>query len=108
MTKSQLVEVLAKTHGITVKAAEIAVNVALESMAGALVEGHRIELRGFGSWKVKQYGDYTGRNPRNGDAVDVAPKKLPIFKQGKSLKDRLNRGEENEPVENAVGEQRTG
>jgi len=74
------------------KAAEIAVDVAIESIAGALAHGNRIEIRGLGSFKVKKYDGYDGRNPRSGEKIEVKPKKLPFFKVGKELKDRLNGG----------------
>ncbi len=90
MTKSELIERLAQAEGITVKAAEVAVNTVLSSMEEALVEGDRIEIRGLGSFKIKLYGEYKGRNPKTGEFIRVKPKKMPFFKPGKELKDRLN------------------
>ncbi|MDY6910727.1 MAG: HU family DNA-binding protein [Thermodesulfobacteriota bacterium] len=90
MTKSQLIEALAKAEGITLKAAETAVNVTFESMEKALIQGDRVEIRGFGSFKVKQYGGYKGRNPKTGELIEVNPKKLPFFKVGKELKERVD------------------
>ncbi len=66
MTKSQLIETLAKTEGVTLKAAEQAVNIAFESMERALENSDRVEIRGFGSFKVKIYDGYKGRNPKTG------------------------------------------
>jgi integration host factor subunit beta len=97
MTKSQLIEALATAEGITVKAAEIAVDVAIDSIASALVHGNRIEIRGLGSFKVKNYDGYDGRNPKSGEKIEVKPKKLPFFKVGKELKDRLNGGDYADP-----------
>ena len=57
----------------------------------ALVDGDRVEIRGFGSFKVKDYRGYTGRNPKSGDVVNVAPKRLPFFRPGKELKELLNK-----------------
>ncbi|MDR3567896.1 MAG: integration host factor subunit beta [Syntrophobacteraceae bacterium] len=90
MTKSELIEALAKAEGITLKAAEIAVNVTFESMEQALVRSDRLEIRGFGSFKVKDYEGYKGRNPKTGALIEVSSKKLPFFKVGKELKERVN------------------
>ena len=90
MTKSELIEALAKAEGITLKSAEIAVNVAFQSMEQALVNSDRLEIRGFGSFKVKDYEGYKGRNPKTGALIEVASKKLPFFKVGKELKERVN------------------
>jgi integration host factor subunit beta len=95
MTKSELVEKLAKTEGITVKAAETAVNVTFENMAKTLEQAGRIEIRGFGSFKVKNYEGYSGRNPKTGELITVEAKKLPFFKVGKELKERVD-GEKEE------------
>ncbi|MBC7358420.1 integration host factor subunit beta [Desulfacinum infernum DSM 9756] len=92
MTKSQLIEALAKAEGITLKAAELAVNVAFESMEKALIQGDRVEIRGFGSFKVKDYEGYKGRNPKTGELIEVKPKRLPFFKVGKELKERVDSG----------------
>ncbi|MGC8494994.1 MAG: HU family DNA-binding protein [Syntrophobacteraceae bacterium] len=93
MTKSELIEALAKAEGITLKAAEIAVNVTFQSMEQALVRSDRLEIRGFGSFKVKDYEGYKGRNPKTGALIEVSSKKLPFFKVGKELKERVNEAE---------------
>ena len=62
----------------------------LDSMKESLLEGGRVEIRGFGSFKVKEYGSYAGRNPRTGEKVAVEPKRLPFFRAGKELKEYLN------------------
>ena len=90
MTKSQLIETLAKTEGITLKAAEQAVNIAFESMERALEKSDRVEIRGFGSFKVKIYDGYKGRNPKTGEIIEVKAKRLPFFKVGKELKERVD------------------
>jgi len=59
-------------------------------MEEALVKGERVEIRGLGSFKVKNYDGYTGRNPKTGEMINVAPKKLPFFKVGKELKERVD------------------
>lgn len=91
MTKSQLIEALARAEGITLKAAEVAVNVTFESMEKALMQGDRVEIRGFGSFKVKNYDGYKGRNPKTGELIEVRPKRLPFFKVGKELKERVDK-----------------
>jgi integration host factor subunit beta len=90
MTKSQLIEALAKAEGITLKAAETAVNVTFQSMEQALIKTDRLEIRGFGSFKVKLYDGYKGRNPKTGELIEVKFKKLPFFKVGKELRERVN------------------
>lgn len=90
MTKSMLIEALARAEGITLKAAELAVNVTFESMETALIDGDRVEIRGFGSFKVKSYDGYKGRNPKTGELIEVHPKQLPFFKVGKELKERVD------------------
>ena len=74
------------------KQAEIAVNTIFDSMTEALIRGERVEIRGFGSFTNRHYGAYTGRNPKTGDPVQVPPKRLPFFKVGKDLRDRVNDG----------------
>jgi integration host factor subunit beta len=96
MTKSQLIEALAKAEGITLKAAETAVNVTFHSMEQALIRTDRLEIRGFGSFKVKEYDGYKGRNPKTGELIEVKFKKLPFFKVGKELRERVNNSQEEE------------
>lgn len=91
MNKSQLIEQLAKDEGLTVKNAASVLNVICESMAEALAQGDRVEIRGFGSFKVKDYGSYQGRNPKTGQLIKVREKRLPYFKVGKELKERVDR-----------------
>jgi integration host factor subunit beta len=91
MNKSQLIEALAKAENITLKKAEMVVNAVFENMADALVQKERIEIRGFGSFKVKFYDGYKGRNPKTGDLIKVDGKKLPFFKVGKELRERVDR-----------------
>ena len=85
MNKSQLIEALAKHENLTLKKAEMAVNAIFENIVEALVGNERIEIRGFGSFKVKFYNGYKGRNPKTGDIIEVEGKKLPFFKVGKEL-----------------------
>lgn len=92
MTRSELVEALAKKTEMTKSRADSVVGCIFDMMAEAIGRGEKIELRGFGSFTVRQYKPYKGRNPRSGKAVSVAEKRLPVFKAGTSLKALLNRG----------------
>jgi integration host factor subunit beta len=90
MNKSELVESLANKKNLTYKKSEEIINLIFDSMTDALVEGGRIEIRGFGSFVVKDYKAYMGRNPKTGEVIQVHPKKLPFFKVGKELRERVN------------------
>ncbi|MEN8140829.1 MAG: HU family DNA-binding protein [Thermodesulfobacteriota bacterium] len=91
MNKSELIEAMAEEMDLTpVEAAEM-VNTILESMSDTLVSGNHIEIRGFGSFVVKDYESYKGRNPKTGEKIKVPPKKLPFFKVGKELRESVNR-----------------
>jgi integration host factor subunit beta len=90
MNKSELVEALANENGLTYKKAEEIVNLIFDSMAETLSDGGRIEIRGFGSFVVKDYKSYMGRNPKTGEVIKVRPKRLPFFKVGKELRERVN------------------
>jgi integration host factor subunit beta len=89
MNKSELIETLAAQKGLSYKKAEEIVNTIFDSMTNALISGGRIEIRGFGSFVVNEYKAYTGRNPKTGESIKVKPKKLPFFKVGKELKERV-------------------
>ncbi len=90
MNKSDLIGELSRVRGITLKQAEIVVNSTFKMMTESLANGGRIEVRGFGSFKVKAYEGFTGRNPKTKEPIEVEPKKLPVFKVGKELHERLN------------------
>ncbi|MDY0061033.1 MAG: HU family DNA-binding protein [Myxococcota bacterium] len=90
MNKSKLIELVAEQSEISKKNAEQAVNVIFTTLKDALIEGERIEIRGFGSFITKEYRAYTGRNPRTGRAIHVPAKRLPFFKVGKDLRERIN------------------
>ncbi len=89
MNKSEMIEVLATQKGLSFKKAEEIINTIFESMTTALLDGDRIEIRGFGSFVVNDYKAYMGRNPKTGESIAVKPKKLPFFKVGKDLKERI-------------------
>ncbi len=91
MNKSELIESVAEKAKITKKRAEDVVNLIFDLMVDAIVRGDRIEIRGLGSFMVKEYGSYIGRNPRTGESIQVKPKKLPFFKVGKELKERVDK-----------------
>ena len=91
MTKAELVEEVARSTELTKKHAEIIVNTVFESIVESLKAGEKIELRGFGSFRIRRRGSRVGRNPKTGDKVDVPPKKVPYFKPGKELKELINR-----------------
>ncbi|MBI2340358.1 MAG: integration host factor subunit beta [Deltaproteobacteria bacterium] len=90
MNKSGLIDVVAEKVKLPRKRAEDVVNLVFDSMTGALAKGGRIEIRGFGSFVCRQYESYKGRNPRTGQSIEVKPKKLPFFKVGKELKERVD------------------
>ena len=90
MTKSDLIQALAEQMSIPAKDAKSIVDTIIGTMTDALAEGRGVELRGFGSFQVREYEGYTGRNPKSGELIKVAPKKLPFFKVGKDLRDRIN------------------
>jgi integration host factor subunit beta len=92
MTKSELIDAVARRTKITKSRAELVVNCIFESMTAALERGEGIEIRGFGSFTVREYEPYTGRNPRTGEPVPVLNKRLPFFKVGKELKELVNQG----------------
>jgi integration host factor subunit beta len=93
MTKSQLIEVVAQKTNITKSRAESVVNGVFDAMVSALEHSEGIEIRGFGSFTIRQYDSYSGRNPRTGKTVSVPKKKLPFFKVGKGLKALLHEGD---------------
>lgn len=90
MNKSELVEALSIKKNLTYKKSEQIVNLVFDSMADALINDDRIEIRGFGSFMVKDYKAYMGRNPKTGEVIEVKPKKLPFFKVGKELRERVD------------------
>lgn len=90
MNRSELIQILSEKIKISNEEASLIVNTFFESMRNAMLQGDRVEIRGFGSFKVKQYGSYAGRNPKTGEFVQVKPKKMPVFKAGKGLLDDLN------------------
>ena len=91
MTKSDLIDALSTKKNLTEKNASEIVNLIMDGFTDTLKKGGRIEIRGFGSFSVREYDGYTGRNPKTGKKTEVGPKRLPFFKVGKELKERVNR-----------------
>ncbi len=90
MNKSDLIEKVVEQINLPKKRAELIVNLLFDAMTQALAEGERIEIRGFGSFISKQYRARTGRNPRTGQTIPVPEKRLPFFKVGKELRERVD------------------
>lgn len=90
MTKAELVEDVAHAAELTKKDAERLVEIVFESIIDTLNQGEKIELRGFGSFRVRERGARRGRNPKTGDPVDIPAKRVPYFKPGKELKELIN------------------
>jgi integration host factor subunit beta len=93
MTKAELVEEVAHKTGLPKKQAEIIVNTVFESIVDSLKSGEKIELRGFGSFRIRHRGARVGRNPKTGEKVPVPAKRIPYFKPGKHLRELLNEGD---------------
>mgnify|MGYP001336761887 CR=1 FL=1 len=93
MTKSDLIEALAAKQKLTEKQATGIINLIFNGFTEALKNGDRIEIRGFGSYSIREYNSYEGRNPKTGEKTAVEKKKLPFFKVGKELKEMVNSDE---------------
>ncbi len=90
MNKSDLIDALAKKAQLPIRKSEEIVNLAFDTMSRSLIKGDRIEIRGFGSFQLREYRDYTGRNPNTGEKIAVSGKKLPFFKAGKELREKVD------------------
>ncbi len=90
MNKADLIEELRGQNEFSRRQADQIVELFFKELTNSLAEGERVEIRGFGSFFVKNYKSYTGRNPKTGELVDVRPKKLPFFKCGKELRMRVD------------------
>ena len=91
LTKAELVDEVARAVQLTKKQAEAIVNIVFDSIVDSLRSGEKIELRGFGSFRLRSRKSRTGRNPKTGEKVEVPSKKIPYFKPGKELKELINR-----------------
>ena len=90
MNKVDLIQALKDSNKLSKSESEKIVTLFFDILAEALAQGDRVEIRGLCSFFVKEYGGYTGRNPKTGEKIKIAPKKLPFFKVGKELKDRVD------------------
>ncbi|MGZ5432987.1 MAG: integration host factor subunit beta [Thermoanaerobaculia bacterium] len=105
MTKAELVDEVARVVQLTKKQAETIVNIVFDSIVDSLRAGQKIELRGFGSFRLRSRKSRTGRNPKTGEKVEVPSKKIPYFKPGKELKELINKAlseQESEPPAEAA------
>jgi len=91
MNKLELIQALKNTADLSKSEAAAVVDLFFNEMADALAKGDRVEIRGLCSFFVKEYDGYTGRNPKTGERVKIKPKKLPVFRPGKELKERVDR-----------------
>ena len=89
MTRSELIDQLAKKTKTPIHIAEKIIHIVFDGMSDALIAGNRIEIRGFGSFVIREYAGRSGRNPKTGDPIPFKPKKLPFFKVGKELKEMV-------------------
>jgi integration host factor subunit beta len=108
MTKAELVDEVARVVSLTKKQAETIVNIVFDSIVDSLRSGQKIELRGFGSFRLRSRKSRTGRNPKTGEKVDVPSKKIPYFKPGKELKELINKALESATVTEATASQDSG
>ena len=93
MTKSSLIEKLSENiEGLTKKQTEVIVDTVFDSIKNALAKGEKVEIRGFGNFKLRSRKARKARNPKTGESVEVPPKKVPYFKVGKELREMINRG----------------
>ena len=90
MTKADLVDEVAKIANLTKKETELIVNTIFDNVSAALAQGDKVELRGFGSFRVRRRNPRKGRNPKTGSSVSVPEKRVPFFKVGKRLKELVN------------------
>ena len=90
MVKSELIERLSNRAGITLSKAEELIDLFFDSMSDALCKGGRVEIRGFGAFSVKEYKSYVGRNPKTGEEVRVPAKRLPVWRTGTELRQRVD------------------
>ncbi|MBP1747692.1 MAG: histone family protein DNA-binding protein [Deltaproteobacteria bacterium] len=89
MNKMDIINKLATDINVNQKIAKIAVDTIIDSIKKAIIDNERVEIRGFGSFTLREYKAYRGRNPKSGETVQVEPKRLPYFKVGKELKEMV-------------------
>ena len=91
MNKTELIAAVAEQAALSKKDAEKAINAVVASITGALADGDKVQLVGFSTFEVRERGARTGKNPRTGEAINIAASKVPAFKAGKALKDTVNK-----------------
>ena len=89
MNKSDLIKCLSNEVNLPFRLAEFVVDEFFDAMTEALIQNEGVEIRGFGSFTIREYDSYTGRNPKTGEKIAVSPKRLPFFKVGKELRERV-------------------
>lgn len=89
MNKTELIAAVAEKADLSKKDAEAAITAAVEAITGALIEGEKVQLVGFGSFEVKTRAAHVGRNPKTGEEIPISEARLPVFKAGKALKDAV-------------------
>jgi integration host factor subunit beta len=104
MTKADLVDEVIRVAGLSKREAETVVNTVFQQITEALRHNDKIELRGFGSFRIRRRRSRLGRNPKTGDRVDVPSKRIPYFKPGKELKDLINSPTSESPSKTVMGE----
>ena len=103
MKKAELIMKVSERENIPLKIAKVIVDSIFDGMVQSLEQGERIEIRGFGTFTLRNYGSYKGRNLKTGQIVDVPPKKVPFFKVGKELKEMVNKGAANKVEPDSSG-----
>ena len=96
MTKAELVEKVSDQINLTKKQTEVVVNTVFQSITESLSEGKKVELRGFGSFRIRERNPRIGRNPKSGETVNVPSKKVPFFKAGKELRELVDSDRDNQ------------
>lgn len=99
MTKSEMAEKLAEKINVKKQQAEEIINIFANSIMEALAKGDKVEIRGFGSFRVRERAEKEGRNPKTGEKVIVPAKKVPFFKTGKDFREMVDRGNVKQPTE---------
>ena len=92
MNKSELIEALSQDLNFSIKAAQNIIDTILGTITEKLVAGENVELRGFGSFSVRQYDSYIGRQPKTGEKIEIKPRKIPYYKVGKELREAVAAG----------------
>jgi len=90
MNKQELIIKFAEKEGLSHADSRFVIDMFFDNMERSIIKGEGVEIRGFGSFRLKEYESYTGRNPKTGEKIKIQSKKLPVFKVGKELKERVD------------------